>query len=233
MGVDGCPAGWIWVGHDGRGYLHGVASDFQEVVERAGEDGLVLVDIPIGLPEGPPAVRACDREARRLLSPRRHTSVFPVPCRQALDADSYEEASARNREVLDRGLSKQSWNLLPRIREVDEILRARPELVGRVRECHPELVFRGLAGAPATASKTTREGCRERLDLLAARSPALVGAAGRAYLEHGGWDATRDDVLDAAAALLCARRIDQCATVPEEPPRDPRGLPMEMVWLPR
>ena len=41
----------------------------------------------------------------------------------------------------------------------------------------------------------------------------------------------RDDILDAlVAAIIATRGEDQLKTVPEDPPKDARGLPMEMVF---
>ncbi len=47
---------------------------------------LVLIDIPIGLPRK--GTRACDVLARSVLK-KRASSVFPVPCRKAIQAFNY------------------------------------------------------------------------------------------------------------------------------------------------
>jgi predicted RNase H-like nuclease len=122
-------------------------------------DGIIAVDMPIGLPsEGR---RACDSEARRMLGARR-SSVFPVPTRDALAATSFAEVS---------GLSIQGWNLVPKIREVDACWEP------RVRECSPELSFTVLAGAPMVHNKRTPEGRAERLAVLGDVMASAKGAA--------------------------------------------------------
>ena len=63
-------------------------------MEATRQAELLLVDIPIGLPETG-AERACDLMARRLLGPRK-SSVFPVPVRQAVHAPTYQEACDLN-----------------------------------------------------------------------------------------------------------------------------------------
>src|SRR5207248_11510271 len=75
-GVDGCRAGWV-VAADSGAF---VAASFAEILAERFD--LVLIDIPIGLPDGP---RACDLGARVLLGPRR-SSVFPAPSRRLLRA---------------------------------------------------------------------------------------------------------------------------------------------------
>ena len=66
VGVDGCPEGWFVVGLDGHGgrYEVGVFKTSKELLDRYAGAELVLVDIPIGLPEGEGG-RDCDREARK------------------------------------------------------------------------------------------------------------------------------------------------------------------------
>ena len=72
VGVDGCPAGWFSVGlDDGPGYEVKAFKTFPELLAHYREARLVLVDIPIGLPQGEEG-RDCDPEARQLLGwPRR------------------------------------------------------------------------------------------------------------------------------------------------------------------
>ena len=61
VGVDGCRSGWFSVGFDSEGgYEFKVFPAFSELVDYYCEAKLVLVDIPIGLPEGPGG-RKCDR----------------------------------------------------------------------------------------------------------------------------------------------------------------------------
>ncbi|HKJ59963.1 MAG TPA: DUF429 domain-containing protein, partial [Halobacteriales archaeon] len=111
VGVDGCPAGWVAVfaASDGAATAT-VAETFSTLL-----DGLpdpdpdrLLVDIPIGLPDAAHQRRACDAAARERLRPHRHTSVFDPPIREVIDADSYDEANADQKRLIDRGLPIQS-----------------------------------------------------------------------------------------------------------------------------
>jgi predicted RNase H-like nuclease len=175
--VDGCRAGWV-VALDGRTPEVVVVPTFDDVLALT--DGIIAVDMPIGLPDA--GRRACDTEARRRLGPRR-SSVFPVPVRGALAAASFADVT---------GLSIQGWNLVPKIAEVDRAWQP------RVLECSPELSLAIVTGAPMAHPKRTAEGRAERVAALTAAFPGLVrtakGAAGH-------------DVLDAHACLLTARRV--------------------------
>ena len=232
-GVDGCKKGWFCIGIDSNRAEYRVVASLKELVDVVPDDTTVLIDIPIGLLEQGSTERRCDLDARRLLSPVRHSSVFPVPCRQAIDLDSYEAASELNRKILGRGLSKQSHAIAPKIAKVDELVRAKTASRPVIREVHPEVCFAALAGHAMDYNKKTREGFHERLAVLEPLVPLARETIADAFLEHGGFEVARDDIVDAMVAALCARHIDECHTLPESPPIDSKGLPMEMVYLPQ
>ncbi|MEM9305289.1 MAG: DUF429 domain-containing protein, partial [Pseudomonadota bacterium] len=139
VGVDGCRAGWLAVTFDGEACAVSVVSSARSLVEQVPE-ATIFIDMPIGLPHVDQPVRRCEPEARKLLGPRR-SSVFNVPCREALDAPTYADGSARNAAITGRKLSRQSWAIVPKIRELDELLLARPALRASLREAHPEVCF--------------------------------------------------------------------------------------------
>lgn len=231
VGVDGCKKGWFYFCIAEENASFGVIASLEELLIHLTNDAVVAIDIPIGLREAGNKERLCDLEARKVLSPNRVSSVFPAPSRQAVYASSYEEASVLNREILGKGLTKQTWAIVPKIREVDELLLKSGRAKGMVREVHPEVCFWGLSGAPMKYSKKTREGFRERMRVLrrvASDSEALISAA---FLEHGGFDAARDDIVDAFVAAVCARDISFAKTLPDFPEIDNKGLAMEIVYL--
>ena len=84
LGVDGCRAGWFYFAFAGDDLTWGLAQRVQSLVDSVPDSSTILIDTPIGLRSVNGGERLCDREARRLLSPVRHTSVFPAPSRQAL-----------------------------------------------------------------------------------------------------------------------------------------------------
>ncbi len=167
-----------------------------------------------------------------MLGPRR-SSVFAAPCRSVLSAKDYQQALARNRRNTGRGLSRQTWNLVPKIREVDQLLRREPAFRNILREAHPELCLWGLAGGPMPDNKKTRDGFAQRMTILSILDQDAEALIAAAWLAHGGWDADRDDLVDAFVLMLCASHGGRLRTLPAEPETDPHGLPMEMVYLPR
>jgi len=232
VGVDSCKAGWFFFRFDGPDISFGVVESVGELLHATSEDTCILIDIPIGLPESGELERVCDLAARKALSPKRGSSVFPTPCRQALAATSFEDAVAINRHILGRGLTKQSWAIAPKIREVDELLASSEVARRSIRETHPEICFWGLAGGPMEYPKRTREGFLERMRILKIVEPRAEQMIAVAFLTHGGFEAVRDDVVDAFVAAVCARAAENLKTLPEIPESDPKGLPMEMVYLP-
>ncbi|KTG10179.1 hypothetical protein AUR64_11370 [Haloprofundus marisrubri] len=230
VGVDGCPAGWVAATRDEDAYTLDVHEDFSTVVAAAtdADASRLLVDIPIGLPED--GRRRCDELARERLGSRAST-VFFAPCRAVLDAESHAQASDVNRERTGYGLSIQAWNLVPKIREVDAVLRADENARRLVREAHPELAFRALAGGdPVEASKSSAEGRERRRELLAATTSSADAAYERTISRTLRKHVARDDVLDALS--LAAVASESLSTIPPDPPRDAVGLPMSIVGGP-
>lgn len=189
----------------------------------------VMIDMPIGLSED--GARACETMARRVLSPRRHASVFPSPARAMLDCADYAQANALGKaSPRGRGLPKQTWMIVPKIRELDAFIT--PSRQRRFVETHPEVAFARLNGdAPCAASKRTPEGREERVKLLrAAGVHAPEGLAASARRAVGRAGVGEDDVYDACALALSGRaRLDGTAMRLTDGARDARGLVME-IW---
>jgi predicted RNase H-like nuclease len=187
----------------------------------AGDLAAVAVDIPIGLAGRDP--RACDREARRRLGPRRG-SVFPAPVRAVLGANTYEEACAVSRRESGKGLSKQLYNIVAKIEEVDAVQS--PEQQRSLFEACPELSFAVMRGdAPMQHSKRKADGRAERVAVLHEH----LGVDVRALLEARPLGAQPDDVLDALALAWTARRYQDGSCLRVGGELDATGLRMEIV----
>jgi predicted RNase H-like nuclease len=232
-GADGCRDGWLVVlerpGHEPEAVL---APDAHALVASLPDDALLVLDVPIGLPHR--GARRCDVEARAFLGRPRGASVFPAPLRGVLDATDYPDALRRHRALDGRGLSLQAFHLLPRIRDVERLLRERPELRGRVREGHPEVAFALWAGAPIAAPKRSADGRALRAAGVDAVWPDARERARRRLRGVGRYGP--DDLLDAFALLWTARRwaAGRARTFPprvEGRPadRDVHGLAMEIA----
>ena len=228
LGVDGCRTGWIAVQEDtlsGRLSWY-VKPTLRELLYTEAPPSVVAIDVPIGLPDV--GSRQCDILARRLLTRIRASSVFPAPLRAVTQSQSHADASAARRHLEGKGMSIQAWSIVPKIREVDELLRGNPGLLQSVVEVHPEVCFYHLAGRPMTFAKKRPQGRAERLAALQPIFNEFPAAAVRELRAEG---AAADDVLDAFAALWTARRVKEGTAIilPESPPRDACGLPMQMV----
>lgn len=228
-GVDGCPGGWFRVCRERsndtlRFDLVGNVADLLDDPYPT----IVAIDMPIGLPER--GDRVCDREARKLLGPRR-SSVFPVPPRSVLASRSYEAACRRAERVDGRRITRQAWHLLPKIRALDALLQASEDARSIFHEAHPELCFRAWNdGHAMSAPKRQADGRAQRRALVDAWLGAEVRGAARAASPRR--ELADDDILDAIAALWTANRIADGAacTLPSPPPQDQSGLPMRIVY---
>jgi predicted RNase H-like nuclease len=225
VGVDGCKAGWVAVAIDARGRSsHSVERTFAALGDRYQGASLILVDIPIGLPDGSEE-RACDKSARKCLGKPRSSSVFPVPCRDALSAT---DPSAVNETITGRRLTRQTLAILDKIREVDTYLRTQG---GRhlVRETHPEVCFWALNGKRAMHHhKGSKDGIAEREAILRSAFPASNDAIGELLAVYPRSGLSHDDILDALVAAVTARA--KVRTLPPDPPRDRHGLAMEITY---
>ncbi len=211
VGLDGCPSGWIAaVVDDGRLVAVEYVKSANAAVLAHPFARAFAFDTPIWL--SPDGDRAADREARRFLPTGRASSVFNTPPLAALHAASYEEANDTSRRVSGKGLSRQSFALLNKIREVAEVAEADD----RVFEAHPEVSFAALAGGRALPSKKTWDGLMQRRALLAAAGLALPDLVGEASRRGAA-----DDIVDAVACAWTAARVarGEARPLPDPPQR--------------
>src|ERR1700675_4695000 len=199
-GIDGCRGGWVAFKVDLASSITSVeVVDLPSILRKKPDDLAILaIDIPIGLLNGS---RACDKAARKLLGQPRGTSVFAAPCRAAVHAATYEEASAVNRQKAGRGLSQQAWGIASKIKQVDDAITS--DCQRWAFEVHPEVCFWALAGErPMAHGKKAKAGVSERLDLLRPVFPDI-----ERHLQNRRASVGRDDLLDAAVAAWTALRI--------------------------
>jgi len=230
IGVDGCRAGWFWVGLDGDTSHFGKVASLSELFTRDCWIKRVLVDIPIGMTSENGEVRTCDHLARKHLGSRACT-VFTAPCREAIAAPDYKLACDRNQAVTGRRLSRQCWGIVPKINEVDLLLRSDPQARALVRESHPELCFAAInQGAPLLQNKKTDQGFEVRLALLTSYQSDARALVDQALAMTRRSEVARDDIVDALMlAATASLPNDQLRTIPAEPTIDSCGLPMEMI----
>ena len=231
-GIDGCRGGWVCAGWDGEGWSLDCLPTLGSFVPMLEPQATVCIDIPIGLSSD--GFRACDRAARQLLGKRRN-SVFPVPPRLALAPLTYEEINLASKARCGRGVSKQAFYLLPKIRETEALLRSSYSDDMDWLETHPELSFSSFNGAmPMEHNKKTDAGFRERKTVLARHIPArtierllrdLMASVPRAQC-------ARDDMVDALVCGVVARldAAGRDCLPPGGQEFDEVGLPMRICY---
>jgi predicted RNase H-like nuclease len=200
VGVDACSSGWVAVSlGDGTDVHH--KEDFDQMHTEV-EDGVILVDVPIGLPnEGR---RKCDEDAMDLLGCRGN-SVFYAPPQEAVYAESYEDAAER----VEVGIQPPAWGIRKEIRELDRFIDD-GHSGADVYEIHPEVCFYGLCGRPMAYSKKDSRGLQERKSVLRQYEEEMEFNVEKIVLdatEHAG--VTDDDALDALVASVTAFRGDE------------------------
>ena len=243
FGIDGCRDGWVAARlENGRLFIEFYESILKFIQANPDMDEC-LIDMAIGFPSCKGQVRP-DKTARKMLK-KRGVTVFPVPCRQVVEAVRSDESAIQNKDLLkklnkktlDVSLTQQTLAIIPKMAEVDSFLKDSPEYINRICESHPEVCFARLNGNRAIEiKKSRREGIVERIEVLTK------------YLEPGALDnmaalikkgnCKPDDVLDAVCLAVTAKfkAYGKCDCIQGEVPLgeetrlvDNCGLKMQMV----
>ncbi len=227
IGVDGCKDGWIAAVLDFGQLRVERYENIEELLQRYPEFDAFLIDMVIGLRDHPGQKRP-DEAAKKELGVKAST-VFPVPSRRAVYAETEEEQKKANIESLGKSLAKQSIAIIPKIRELDIFLMKHPKYKNRILESHPELAFARLNGSVVRSRKKEYEGFTEREGILSE------------YLnrEPMGWifenvkecKCNPDDIMDAVClSVTAALHVHGLTeTIPENPEKDKRGLEMKLT----
>jgi len=232
VGATWANGSWVAVAFDASGFegapvFPGVGDLWAHYEERAER---ILVDVPIGLNESGEDERECDDLARGVLGPRSGSVVTP-PVREATRKRRYPAANRVNERKTGRSLSKQAFAVSDAITAVDELLQNVPEARPAFVESHSEVCFRAFAGEPLEHRKRYAAGYAERMRTLAGYdrdAPPTVQAAAEATGDH---EVRIEDVLDATVLAYTARPgRGELRSLPADPPTDPEGLPMRIVY---
>ncbi len=227
LGVDGCKNGWIAaVLEQGLLRLQRLQT-IQAVVETYPDFDAFLIDVVVGLRDSINQVRPDDM-ARKALNPRGST-LFPIPCRAAVYADTEDEQKRINKKILGKSLSKQTINIIPKIREMDEFMSDHPAYKNRIHESHPELDFARLNGAVVLSKKKDAAGLSERMQIL---QNYLHGIEFPDFFVLAKeMNCNPDDLVDAVCLAVTAALYanGKCETIPEQPEMDKRGIYMKLI----
>jgi predicted RNase H-like nuclease len=232
LGVDACPTGWIaLIIKQSQDWDLEIFKAIEQMWTKYNNANMILIDIPIGLRSSSGEPRLCDSMARSYLTGKRSSCIFPTPCRKALDSTTYEEANRINRETTGKGLSKQTYNIMGKIREVDDLLREDEKASKTFIESQPEVCFTALNhDKPLENYKKEKQGIKQRLRLLEAywrfeRTPFEIGQ--KTYKRS---EVAIDDILDAwVLGISAAFGRENLKYFPENYEYDEKGLPMRMA----
>lgn len=230
VGIDGCKGKWVAVALSENSFEVDKFDTIDEICERYRSADSMIIDMPIGLVESTNEVRP-ESAARKYLKGK-SSSIFNVPCREAVYSDSYEEACNKNRSILGVGLSKQSYNVCSKIREVDEFLNSNHEWKNRLLEGHPEVCFAKLNNEKAVLeNKTKIEGQKKRIDILSKYYKDTDKVVSK-FLNDVKSRKKIDDVLDALClAVNGALGLENgFGCILEDPMEDINGLKMNMYY---
>lgn len=239
VGVDWGGKRWVTVDDQGTTLTFATEPSIQAVCDRHSDAELILVDIPVGLPETSDlSPRPCDEAAREVVHPSRKRSVFDVPARQAVRAATHERACEKNLEAVGwKDIGPQSWGIMERIHEVDVFLRESDPDVS-LRESHPEVCFAVLSDfGPVISDKGTQKGLEERVSILKSVAQYYDSAFREFVDEIESTDSWKrrigvtmlDDVVDAMVLAASARLCVQHGGEVLGGHTDRAGLPMEIV----
>lgn len=231
-GIDGCKIGWILTTFTEGEAKYQIIDNNDELVAAFEYYDRVFIDMPIGL-EDEEYTRDCDRLLRKELGAEYAPSVFSPPIRPALDAPSYAEANMTSFEWTEKKLSLQAWNITPKIKLIDKLLRENESFKTKVFESHPELLFQKLNGGMIFQKKNLKKGIRHRLELLRAEEPIADDFFREIKEEYRRSDVGEDDIVDSMALAYYAKKSVEkgIKTIPEEVEYDSEGLPKTIHYV--
>ncbi len=231
FGIDGCKAGWVSVYEPNPlKWEIEIFTTIEEFWNTHPNAEVVLIDIPIGLIDGGPSPRSADVAARKYLKGKHSSSIFPTPCRAALYKPTYQEANKINREKTGKGLSKQTWNIMGKIRELDILLQENKTSRNVFYEAGPELCFMTLADKSFNYYKKTEEGLKNRLNSIMDYCNCDGSFYESALKRFQRKIVARDDILDAwVLAISASFGKKNLRFIPENYQYDSTGLPMRIA----
>ena len=201
-GIDGSKGGWVCVSGYENNYKELKFEKLKEFNDIKSKNfNLVLVDIPIGLDiDLKKGGRIVDKLARKELLTNK-SSIFNAPSRLVLEAKNYEEANKINKKK-GMGLSKQSWNLVKKIKEVDDFIRNSNKTI--IFESHPEIIFQVMKRDKVSTKKKNDEGIIERRNLLEKNGFNKVFLERNLSAKDSFYK--KDDFIDACSLFWSANR---------------------------
>ena len=234
-GVDGCHGGWVVASRIDDKHLPTIRIfDRFEGILNSFSDYVIVVDMPIGLASREKGKRDADVKAKSILTEvKRGGSVFYPPVKEVIERVmkkpelvSYNERNyvavcEISNKLTNRKLSRQSFGILRKIVEINSVK------ANNVYEFHPEIVWVKTCGFRQLDYKKSKTGEEQRLKCLSDKLNiqqntllTLIADSRRGKSK----DVSRDDIIDALAGLIVAKRIYK---------KESKTLPPKAGELPR
>ena len=225
IGIDGCRAGWLTTKIlDDQSLSFHLIKNLKDSYLKDPNLTHVGIDMPLEL--SPTGKRPAEVEARFLLK-KRSCTIFSPPTINALECGSYLDACEINFRDCGNRISKQSWNLFPKIIEAHKFLENNSISKLGVFEVHPELSFMAMNDMNLVeASKKTDIGKEIRIELIQKFFPTFSFELVRnKYKKNQVLD---DDILDSISVLWSTQRIVD--NIAQFVPKDPEKINMRIYF---
>jgi predicted RNase H-like nuclease/5'-deoxynucleotidase YfbR-like HD superfamily hydrolase len=230
VGIDGCKGQWVAVYITENHFEVEKFKTISDICNRYPDADSYIIDIPVGLAEGKNDLRP-DLIVKKKLG-KKGSSIFEVPCRQAVYTEDKSKARLFNIEILGKSLSEQTLGISKAIKQVDEFLQNQPKWKNKLLESHPEFCFLILNNnQPVLEHKTSTEGQQKRLSILEKYYTEAKQVVDK-FLTDVPSRSKVDDVIDALCLAVMGKIILEkgIKTVPESPMMDIRGILMQIVY---
>ena len=204
IGIDGCRSGWITTKIlENQSIIFHIIKNLDDDYLKQSNLSHIGIDIPLKLADS--GKRPAETEARILLK-KRACTIFSPPTLNALRAENYIDACEVNFKDCGKRISKQSWNLFPKIKEAQKFLEKNLISKSKVFEVHPELSFMAMNDMNLIeVSKKTDIGKEIRIKLLQKFFPRFSFQSVRN--KYKKIQVLDDDILDSLAVLWSTQRI--------------------------
>tara|TARA_B100001769_G_scaffold256575_1_gene233959 strand:+ start:726 stop:1412 length:687 start_codon:yes stop_codon:yes gene_type:complete len=194
IGIDGCKGGWIATSINYNGEVK------LDYVEKIGpylstqpKEAIILVDMMLDL-NNSTSIRPFEACVKKLLG-KWHSRCFMAPPKKALETKDYKKACEISFNICGKKISKQCYNLFPKIRELEALRDS------RLIEFHPEIAFMLLnKNNVISESKKTIEGIAKRTALIKKVIPGFSSLV----KQFASPKVKVDDLLDSTALALVA-----------------------------
>ena len=229
IGIDGCKSGWCCALYNKGEININVFSSIEEFTRGINSKFKIWIDIPIGLgsKKNP---RTIDQLLRSKLSSFKH-SVFNCPTRKAVYANSYSEAKELNIVETSKSISIQSWNITPKIKDLDTYLLSNKDHIEFFEESHPELCLSQLNnGLDLQFSKHKKNGIEERLKILKIHEPSIFEIFNSTLKKYSRKLVSKDDILDSLALLISLKVKTKTNYLSSDIETDDKKIPMKIAY---